>query len=395
MEGEGGRWLRVVGTHTWLINSPLQQVRPASQQVKVNTSWYTVARGVAGAFAPPWAIPVFDVRLFRYEDSLFATCVCARCPFGVYLVQLKGDVTADGGLSRLRAWVTQKATTQLAFAKGRNQALFIGRRSARHSDELMVQPWLGLTASFGTPLIQRQQVVCHRPRPGAYRRLRVRGIQSCATIAAQEVVRLDRLRNLKGKDLKRLIRSGEASTWLNSSWIEAGFGNLELLANHTPGSALAVPGGHAISSTSHLVRSARGRGDCTLLVGVGHLHRSAGDCKAFSVCNPGRYRRSASAFRWGSQYTHFFYALEARAPFRMLATSNEFCLAASEDGTDCESVQFVSGLALNAEGDFVLSFGVNDCEAKVGVVARERVWRSLQPMPSADAEYARCWTAGS
>ena len=251
------------------------QVRPASKQIKVNTSWFTVARGVAGAFAPPWSFPVFDVRIFRFDDALFATCVCVRCPFGVYLVQLKGDVTADGGLSRLRAWVTQKAVTRLPWAQGRNQALFIGRRSAGHPYELMAQPWLGVTASFGTPLIQRQQVVCHRPRPGATRSLRVRGIQSCATLPPQEVVRLDRLRNLKGKDLKRLIRSGEVAKWPNGTRIEAGFGNLELLMNHTPGSTLMVPGAHTISSTTHLVRSAREeRGGCHVLVGVGHLQGS-------------------------------------------------------------------------------------------------------------------------
>ena len=55
-----------------------------------------------------------------------------------------------------------------------------------------------------------------------------------------------------------------------------------------------------------------------------------------------------------------------------------------------ESVQFVSGLALKADGDFVLSYGVNDCEARVGVVGRERVWRSFQPMPSVAGEFAKC-----
>lgn len=154
-------------------------------------------------------------------------------------------------------------------------------------------------------------------------------------------------------------------------------------------------------------------------------HRSAGDCAAFTVCNLKRFQRSASAFRWGSQYTHFFYAVEASAPFRLLATSNEFCLGAAANDTDCgaagpnvvmacvafsphcqvpghggaaryswlhpgESVQFVSGLALNADGDFVLSYGVNDCEARVGVVGRERVWRSLQPMPLMAGEFAKC-----
>ena len=125
-----------------------------------------------------------------------------------------------------------------------------------------------------------------------------------------------------------------------------------------------------------------------------HRHRSAGDCRTYTVCSLKQFRRSASAFRWGSQYSHFFYALEASAPFSLLATSNEFCLGTSADGTDCESVQFVSGLALDPEGDFVLSFGVNDCEAKVGVVGRERVWRSLRPMPSVAQEYAHCWDGG-
>ena len=259
-----------IRSHRHSTHTPAHtQVRPASAQLKVNTSWFTVARGVAGAFAPAWAFPVFDVRLLRYEGSLFATCVCARCPFGVYLVQLTGDVTADGGIRQLRAWVTQKATTRLPWAQGRNHALFVGRRSAEHLDELMVQPWLGLTASFGTPLIQKQQVVCHRPRKGA-RRFRVRGIQSCATVPPQEVVRLDRLRNLAGKDLKRLVRSGEVTSWPNSTLVTAGFGNLELISNRTHGNALAVPGGHTISSTTHLVRSS-GRGGCNMLVGVGHL----------------------------------------------------------------------------------------------------------------------------
>lgn len=55
-----------------------------------------------------------------------------------------------------------------------------------------------------------------------------------------------------------------------------------------------------------------------------------------------------------------------------------------------ESVQFVSGLALNADADFVLSYGANDCEARVGVVGHERVWRSLQPMPLVAKEFAKC-----
>ena len=33
----------------------------------------------------------------------------------------------------------------------------------------------------------------------------------------------------------------------------------------------------------------------------------------------------------------------------------------------------------------VLSFGVNDCEAKLGLVPMQRVWKLLQPLPPAEA----------
>ena len=69
-------------------------------------------------------------------------------------------------------------------------------------------------------------------------------------------------------------------------------------------------------------------------------HRSKGDCRAFSVCSSSGLRTSSSAFRWGSQYTHFFYAIQANAPFSLLATSNEFCLQAAADDKDCDSAGF-------------------------------------------------------
>lgn len=116
-----------------------------------------------------------------------------------------------------------------------------------------------------------------------------------------------------------------------------------------------------------------------------HRHRSAGDCRTYTVCSLKQFRRSASAFRWGSQYSHFFYALEASAPFSLLATSNEFCLGTSADGTDCESVQFVSGLQLRArakkgEEELLVAYGVNDCEAKLARVDVARVLASLRPV---------------
>jgi len=76
---------------------------------------------------------------------------------------------------------------------------------------------------------------------------------------------------------------------------------------------------------------------------------------------------------------HFFYMLEPDPPFRMVATSGEFCVGSQQDADDCESIQFVSGLAprapLEADGacpssfapvHLLIAYGVNDCEARPG-----------------------------
>ena len=103
-----------------------------------------------------------------------------------------------------------------------------------------------------------------------------------------------------------------------------------------------------------------------------------------------------SVFVWGSQYTHFLYAIKAAPPFRLLATSHEFCLRASMDATDCESVQFVSGLAISSEGGAVLSYGVNDCEGRLGVIGRNSLWRMLRPVnDEGRAFFDRCVAARS
>lgn len=92
------------------------------------------------------------------------------------------------------------------------------------------------------------------------------------------------------------------------------------------------------------------------------------------------------------RYTHFFYTLEPKPPFAVLAVSKEFCLGSAQDATDCESVQFVSGLAVaradsRAEGSaassnrtLILTYGVNDCEARIGTMALKRVHAMLRPL---------------
>ena len=69
-----------------------------------------------------------------------------------------------------------------------------------------------------------------------------------------------------------------------------------------------------------------------------------------------------------------------QAPHRIVATSGEWCLAAARDPLDCESVQFVSGIAVADGGDdLVVSYGVSDCEAKAASVPLRSVWAALVP----------------
>ena len=90
-------------------------------------------------------------------------------------------------------------------------------------------------------------------------------------------------------------------------------------------------------------------------------------------------------------------------PHQLLATSAEFCAGAMQDGADCESVQFISGLTwevshgaqdaanlTDAGGDLVLSFGVNDCESRLGRIGLAQVWSMLVPLPCAKPPCVAC-----
>ena len=158
-------------------------------------------------------------------------------------------------------------------------------------------------------------------------------------------------------------------------------------------------------------------------LGVGHLHRDANP----EVQRPSKRRGgvgtrddSGGRFRFGGRYTHFWYILRGSSPFELIATSAEWCLPASQDPAECESIQFVSGLAEvvpepwhTGRGDarvgrvgrrrhgrrlspneeqeprrsnalrrqVVLSYGVGDCEAKLATVDLQRVWQMLRPLP--------------
>ena len=71
---------------------------------------------------------------------------------------------------------------------------------------------------------------------------------------------------------------------------------------------------------------------------------------------------------------------------RRLSTSQEFCLSAVDAPSDCESVQFIAGMTLNASApdpQLVISFGTNDCESRFVGVRIDRIWQMLRPMREA------------
>jgi len=89
-------------------------------------------------------------------------------------------------------------------------------------------------------------------------------------------------------------------------------------------------------------------------------------------------------FQFGYLYTHFFYTLQDRPPYHMTGTTGEFCIGSAQDAGDCESAQFVSGMvADDASGisKLLLTFGVNDCEAKLGHIPLAQVGRMLRALP--------------
>ena len=143
-----------------------------------------------------------------------------------------------------------------------------------------------------------------------------------------------------------------------------------------------------LSATANLLRIAttvKGA-HCEALLGIGHLHHGQGYClqmaaKGKSCGRVPKFFRSK--IRWGFRYTHFFYTVDPRPPFGILAIAPEFCIASHQDPNDCETIQFAGGLALQGDDRLVVSYGVNDCEAKVGTILVDRVWGMLEPLRGA------------
>ena len=103
----------------------------------------------------------------------------------------------------------------------------------------------------------------------------------------------------------------------------------------------------------------------------------------------GEAGQGSSPFQFGFRYSHFFYTMMPHPPFRILATSNEFCIGSAQDARDCESVQFISGIevehaaddaANGAEERLLMSYGINDCEARLAKMSMSHVWAMLRPL---------------
>ena len=378
---------------TWLLIAPAAQV----STIAARSRWH-VAPGVTDDFAPPWGAMSYDARLINYGGRLFATylrsCHKAQpCDFGVAQLQLRATPTPNGALTRFQAWALPPASSKAPWAQGRNQALFVvGMR-------LMVQPWLGLIAAFEEqPAVDRRHVHCYEKRPlSTWQRRQEREI--CGPTARDSVMALERLRL---GELRLLYSRGSGVRGSKVSRDDA----LDASRDES---------GHTHSPTANLVRVARisGGKECAAYLGVGHVHRGDGALNRWHH-RPSRSARSArasrrragrslpdggahvaAAFKFGFDYHHYLYTLAAQAPHQMLGKSEPFCVASEQDPLSCERVQFLSGIALMANGStlgssteeahLLVSFGVNDCEAKVGRLPLRRLWEMLRPLPGTAA----------
>jgi hypothetical protein len=306
---------------TWMLPRPEDQVT-----LHHNLSRWYVRPGVSDGFLPPWGKPAYDTRLLNLDgERLFATSNCKACTFSIAQLEVTATPTADGGLRDLRVWSRHRIRAFPAWAQGRNQALFslpvpasVGGggegslgAAAETGAALLVQPWLGLVASFGVPSFRTQAVprcyseqasFCpHGETPecmdaairklGRKTALRLAGTGTCgpmpvgAPLNASVLQHRSRRPMSKRAEKRRHRRAAAASSHLHSSdaptngslvgWLAGAakappevqhptiFGSLELIANHTALERRRRTfdiGRHRVSPTANLVRiEGRGR----------------------------------------------------------------------------------------------------------------------------------------
>ena len=89
-------------------------------------------------------------------------------------------------------------------------------------------------------------------------------------------------------------------------------------------------------------------------LGIGHFHRP-----------PGRDKNDYA--RFGHHYTHSFFTITDKPPFRLKRLSPELVLESHAYSEDTEIIQFWSGLEIISDDQngakLALAYGINDCEA--------------------------------
>jgi hypothetical protein len=96
-----------------------------------------------------------------------------------------------------------------------------------------------------------------------------------------------------------------------------------------------------------------------------------------------------------TQYTNFVYSFQDTPPFAVQAVSTEFCLSRFKNPElkkkkkkmlVCETLQIMMGLEINpARTHFIVTYGVNDCDARLAMVKIETVLDMMQEVSTADA----------
>ena len=363
---------------TWLKYTTAPMIK------RLRTSKSTAAR-VDDMIATVW-----DLRLLRVGARIYASYSCVACDdrFRLSLVHLALNVSADGN-PRFEAWAFRNERPQFTsgdpWMRGRNQVSWVHATRPRPRfaaqappPTVIVQSRLHLAATFG-PIDQK---VWWRNR----RLLR----RTLASDSDRELY--------TGRHVVHAQEGGRYS--------ERQKYHVKLVHNDSARQqALHLGGVAQLSPTANLVHVRRAAG-CEAYLGVGHLHRGAADEDQmwWGAAAAGFAPRPNRTFRWGHSYMHFWYALESNPPFRMLATSGEFCIGSAQDSADCESIQYVSALSphvvtqgrsttLGADpSDLVLAWGVNDCEAALAVLAVEHIWRLLEPLPDVVTSASGCLT---
>ena len=393
---------------TWLMNSPRHQI--ASSAINSTTARRAgcALPNASDVFEPVWAKQTFDARLLNYQGDIMVTYACPSCVFSVSPLRITGDVTADGGIHRLRVWAFDRLTYERwPWLAGRNQALFVhhtgrdaqersvaerGRRSHGNAS-LWVQSRFGVVGLLGFPRIESQgtlrcdkgahQLPVHRPKPdncfGNSNAL------ACGTSPLSTELPHHAVRGIEGRGAK--LRTNGTAALRRAMHVAGAYGGLSL--------------------TSNLVHVTEREGGCAFYLGVGHLHRGEGELNRMKYrrrYKPAPWERwgpssrgtrllKRQPFKFGYRYSHFFYALAASPPFETVAASGEFCIGLPQDVKDCESVQFISGLTRDRSpegGTLLLSYGVNDCEARLGTMPLRDAVAMLHPLQLED-ERSRMW----